>query len=412
MWPARAGRTDRAARPFRARGCNAPPRSRRRARARSNLSGIAHSRLWQHLACSPVQPGRDLADDRHDTGRRGGDGGKIRCRLSGQCHFGRGVVRNYGGFAAPTLPEAYPFALFDGRTPAATPDWHPQVVVIALGTNDFSTRSSPVSAGPIATLSMPTMSIITRFSSDGCERPIPRPFSSFGRPISRMARLRAKLQGTETLRAGGDRRVAFVPVNGLSFTGCDAHPASPTTSGSPWRSNAPSMRSPTSGPPADALVRPILATLFAASVLVTPGEAATRWPGGAKAAVVLTYDDALPSQLDHAVPALDAAGLKGTFFLANVRAQDVARWRAVARDGHELGQSYDLPSLPCRRLSRRSALHDRGLYPGKYVEGDRTAECPTDRAGRQDGHGFATPCGETKVGGVDYLEPLRQAGLV
>jgi len=28
---------------------------------------------------------------------------------------------------------------------------------------------------------------------------------------------------------------------------------------------------------------------------------------------VLTYDDALPSDLDIAIPALDAAGLKGTF---------------------------------------------------------------------------------------------------
>lgn len=28
---------------------------------------------------------------------------------------------------------------------------------------------------------------------------------------------------TETLRVGGERRVAFVPVNGLSFTRCDSH---------------------------------------------------------------------------------------------------------------------------------------------------------------------------------------------
>ena len=31
--------------------------------------------------------------------------------------------------------------------------------------------------------------------------------------------------------------------------------------------------------------------------------------------------------------------------------------------------------------------------------------------GRQQ-HGFATPCGETRAGGVDYLEALRQANLV
>ena len=56
---------------------------------------------------------------------------------------GRGVVRNYAGFAAPTLPRAYPFALLDGETPDRTTGWHPQVVVIGLGTNDFSTALKP-----------------------------------------------------------------------------------------------------------------------------------------------------------------------------------------------------------------------------------------------------------------------------
>ena len=60
------------------------------------------------------------------------------------------------------------------------------------------------------------------------------------------------------------------------------------------------------------------------------------WPNGARAAIALTYDDAAPSQLDHAIPALDAAGLKGTFFLSNVRQADVGRWKAAAISGHEL----------------------------------------------------------------------------
>lgn len=34
-----------------------------------------------------------------------------------------------------------------------------------------------------------------------------------------------------------------------------------------------------------------------------------------KAAVVLTYDDALNVHLDNAIPALDSLDLKGTFFL-------------------------------------------------------------------------------------------------
>lgn len=57
---------------------------------------------------------------------------------------GRGIVRNYNGIAAPTLPEAYPYVLFDKKQPYHDAAWHPEVLVLALGTNDFST---PLHAG-------------------------------------------------------------------------------------------------------------------------------------------------------------------------------------------------------------------------------------------------------------------------
>ena len=159
-------------------------------------------------------------------------------------------------------------------------------------------------------------------------------------------------------------------------------------------------------------LRPILTIFLAASVFAMPGEAATRWPGGAKAAVVLTYDDALPSQLDHAVPALDAAGLKGTFFLANVRAQDVARWRAVARDGHELGNHTIFH--PCRATAFPAdpRYTTEAYTPASMLKEIAQQNVLLTALDGKTRHGFATPCGETKVGGVDYLEPLRQAGLV
>jgi peptidoglycan/xylan/chitin deacetylase (PgdA/CDA1 family) len=49
--------------------------------------------------------------------------------------------------------------------------------------------------------------------------------------------------------------------------------------------------------------------------LIAAQAQAGEWPGGRQVAVVLTYDDALSSHLGIAIPALDAAGLKGTFFL-------------------------------------------------------------------------------------------------
>jgi len=63
----------------------------------------------------------------------------------------------------------------------------------------------------------------------------------------------------------------------------------------------------------------------------TPGF----WPMGARAAVSLTYDDAMTSPLRHALPGLDSRGWKATFYLTT-RNLDADRWRPLARSGHEL----------------------------------------------------------------------------
>ena len=63
------------------------------------------------------------------------------------------------------------------------------------------------------------------------------------------------------------------------------------------------------------------------------------WPGGARAAINLTYDDAINSQLDHALPALNKYGLKGTFNLvlsSEATAKRLDEWRRAAEQGHEL----------------------------------------------------------------------------
>ena len=61
---------------------------------------------------------------------------------------------------------------------------------------------------------------------------------------------------------------------------------------------------------------------------------------GKKAAVVITYDDAIDQHLDHAVPVLDSLGLKATFYLTAFSRSVQTRleeWRALAVNGHELG---------------------------------------------------------------------------
>ena len=57
---------------------------------------------------------------------------------------GHGIVRNYSNMEpGNTMPVLYQYSLFDKSVVAADGDWTPDVVVIGLGTNDFSTRLGP-----------------------------------------------------------------------------------------------------------------------------------------------------------------------------------------------------------------------------------------------------------------------------
>lgn len=64
-----------------------------------------------------------------------------------------------------------------------------------------------------------------------------------------------------------------------------------------------------------------------------------RWPGGQRAAVSLTYDDALPVHRELVAPRLAELDLRATFYV-NAHADftaDPLAWKTVADLGHELG---------------------------------------------------------------------------
>jgi peptidoglycan/xylan/chitin deacetylase (PgdA/CDA1 family) len=139
---------------------------------------------------------------------------------------------------------------------------------------------------------------------------------------------------------------------------------------------------------------------------------ATTWPEGAKAAVVLTYDDALESHFTNAVPALDAAGFKGTFFLSNVKLADVPRWRAVAAAGHELGNHSLFHPCPAAVWATEHRYTSEGHTPASTLREIEQQNVLLTALDGKPTHGFASPCGQTLAGGVDYLEELRAAKLV
>ena len=155
-----------------------------------------------------------------------------------------------------------------------------------------------------------------------------------------------------------------------------------------------------------------IALAAAASLAAGTAAAQPAWPHGARAAVVLTYDDSLDSQLDHAVPALDAAKLKGVFFLANVKTAQVARWRKVAAKGHELGNH----SLfhPCRAAAYPAdpRYTTEAYTPETMVREIATQEALLTAIDGRTTHGYAAPCGEEAVGGKPYLPALLASGAV
>lgn len=139
---------------------------------------------------------------------------------------GRGVVRNFDGFKADTLPEAYPFALFDRSRPADDTGWQPRVIAISLGTNDFAT---PLHAGePWATREQLREAYETRFVRfvGELQRRHAGAYIVLWIAAGEGAEVRTEIaRVAEQLGRAGNARVGFVPVPGLSMSGCDWHPS-------------------------------------------------------------------------------------------------------------------------------------------------------------------------------------------
>lgn len=139
---------------------------------------------------------------------------------------GRGIVRNYDGFKGDTLPEAYPKALFEGSSGVRDPKWRPQLIVIALGTNDFSTKLKDGEKWKSrAELSADYQASYVRFVKQLRAQNPSAYFILWSTDIADGEVGREVRRVAERLRAEGERRLAYVPVAGLDFQGCHYHPS-------------------------------------------------------------------------------------------------------------------------------------------------------------------------------------------
>jgi lysophospholipase L1-like esterase len=140
---------------------------------------------------------------------------------------GHGVVRNYGGSEpGETVPLLYKYTLFDKSAGVPDDGWTPDVVVIGLGTNDFSTPLGPGERWQ---------------TRDELRADFVRTYADF------VESLRAKWPSTHfilmastafdgeiidavdavasALRKAGETDVELLPFGGLDWQACDSHPS-------------------------------------------------------------------------------------------------------------------------------------------------------------------------------------------
>ena len=138
---------------------------------------------------------------------------------------GRGIVRNYGGGGGDTLPQAYPYTLLDHTAPYTDVRWQPAIIAIGLGTNDFST---PLHDGEKwktrDDLHADYEATYVKFIQD-LRAKNPNAFFILMAADQFHGEMPGEINKViATLNARGEQRIAFLPMTGLKFGGCDGHP--------------------------------------------------------------------------------------------------------------------------------------------------------------------------------------------
>lgn len=137
------------------------------------------------------------------------------------------------------------------------------------------------------------------------------------------------------------------------------------------------------------------------------------WPHGARAAVSLAYDDAIDSQLDHAVPALDKYGLKASFYLtlgSPSLARRMPEWRALAARGFELGNHTLFHQCLRSPPGREWVTPERDLEhttAAQMIEQVRVGNAMLQAIDGNTERTFTVPCGDRLAAGTDYVQGLR-----
>jgi len=141
--------------------------------------------------------------------------------------------------------------------------------------------------------------------------------------------------------------------------------------------------------------------LFATAALAQeaiPKASVTRWPQDRVAAISLTFDDGINTDLDFVAPILAKHHLTGTFFVATAMGPWEKRkteWKQLAQAGNELANHT--VHHPC--LLPQITPHSQDYTP-EMMEAEirKAAEDITQASNSKRGLTFAYPCGNMSFG--------------
>lgn len=152
-----------------------------------------------------------------------------------------------------------------------------------------------------------------------------------------------------------------------------------------------------------------LLAAVAAGQNASPKVSITRWPQDRAAAISLTFDDGINTDLDHAGPILKKHHLNGTFFVTTAMGPWEKRkqeWIALAQDGNEIANHT--VHHPC--LLPQITPHSQDYTPAMMEAEIRDAAneiAKTTNSHR--GSTFAYPCGNMSFGKPE--DEVRNAAL-
>ena len=157
-----------------------------------------------------------------------------------------------------------------------------------------------------------------------------------------------------------------------------------------------------------------LLTSLLTQTVTAADQTSFPWPQNQQAAIVLTYDDTLDSHLDIALPQLNQAGLKATFYISGARGELMQRmdeWRKAADQGHELGNHTLYHPCKASKPNREwvQPYNDLDQYSLKQFEEEiKVTNVLLHAIDGKSKRTFAYTCGETELQNNQSMIPALE----